>query len=167
MTENGAVKLTKKQNLIQFIKFTAFSATAGIIEVVSFTLLNELSHLPYWPSYLIALVLSVIYNFTINRRFTFKSVANIPIAMLKVIGYYCVFTPLSTLWGDAMTDIGWNEYLVLAMTMVANFVTEFLFTRFVVYRHSINTNKLGQIENEKYAQTAALVPNAQSSAEDA
>ncbi len=166
MAQNDTVKLTKKQNFIQFIKFAAFSATAGIIQVVSFTLLNELSHMPYWPSYLIALILSVIYNFTVNRRFTFKSVANIPIAMLKVIGYYCVFTPLSTWWGEALTHIGWNEYLVLAITMVVNFVTEFLFTRFVVYRHTINTNKLGQIENEKYAQTA-FVPDAQGASEDA
>ena len=148
------VHLTKKQNAIQFIKFTLFSATAGIIQIISFTLLNELTHFPYWPSYLIALTLSVVYNFTINRHFTFKSAANIPIAMLKVVGYYCVFTPLSTWWGDQLTAIGWNEYLVLAITMVTNFVTEFLFVRFVVYRNSINTNILGQKENEKYGQAA-------------
>jgi putative flippase GtrA len=166
MAQIDTVKLTRKQNIIQIIKFTAFSATAGIIEVVSFTLLNELSHMPYWPSYLIALFLSVLYNFTVNRRFTFKSAANIPMAMLKVIGYYCVFTPLSTWWGDALTSIGWNEYLVLAITMIANFVTEFLFTRFVVYRHSINTNRLGQIENEKYAQATESVPDVQGSPEE-
>ena len=106
MGQNDKVQLTKKQNAIQFFKFTLFSATAGMIQIVSFTLLNELTRFPYWPSYLIALTLSVVYNFTINRHFTFKSVANIPIAMLKVIGFYCVFTPLSTWWGDRLTALG-------------------------------------------------------------
>ena len=148
---NQTIKLSKKQNVIQFIKFTLFSASAGLIQIGSFTLLNELAGLPYWPCYLVALILSVIYNFTINRRFTFKSAANYPVAMMKVFGYYCVFTPLSTWWGAALTNIGWNDYIVLIGTMVINFITEYLFTRFVVYHHSINTNELGQKENEKYA----------------
>ena len=135
-------KLNKKQNIVQFVKFTLFSASAGIIQAVSFTLLFELAHFLYWPAYLIALVLSVVYNFTVNRRFTFRSAANYPKAMLKVFAYYLVFTPLSTWWGDRLTGIGWNEYLVLAGTMLSNFVTEFLFCRFVVYRNSINTKEL-------------------------
>lgn len=150
--KNPQLKLSKRQNTVQFIKFTLFSASAGIIQAVSFTLLNELAHLPYWPCYLIALILSVIYNFTVNRKFTFKSAANIPKAMMKIFGYYLVFTPLSTWWFDRLTALGWNEYIVLAGTMLINFITEFLFTRFVVYKNSINTNELGQKENEKYAQ---------------
>ena len=134
----------KKQVTIQFLKFTMFSISAGMVQIVSFTALNELTSLPYWPSYLTALILSVLYNFTVNRRFTFKSAANIPIAMMKVTGYYLVFTPLSTWWGDSLTNAGFNEYIVLLGTMIINFVTEFLFCRFVVYRNSINTNKLGQ-----------------------
>ena len=148
------MELSRKQNFLQFIKFTLFSASAGIIQFGSFTLLNELAGLPYWPCYLFALTLSVVYNFTVNRRFTFKSAANIPLAMMKVFGYYFVFTPLSTWWGYELTNIGWNEYIVLAGTMIINFVTEFLFTRFVVYRNSINTNDLGQKENIKYEQLA-------------
>ena len=132
-------KLTKKQEFIKFLTFVGFSISAGIIQMVTFTLLNELATLPYWPSYLIALTASVIYNFTINRRFTFRSANNIPLAMSLVILYYCVFTPLSTWWGNALTAIGWNEYIVLFGTMVINMVTEFLFCRFVVYRKSINT----------------------------
>lgn len=131
--------MTKKQNLIQVIKFVLFSISAGIIQIGSFTLLNEVAHLPYWPAYLISLVLSVLYNFTLNRRFTFQSAANVPIAMAKVAAYYGVFTPLSTWWGDALTGIGWNEYLVLAGTMLINVSTEYLFCRFVVYRKSMNT----------------------------
>ena len=141
----------KKQMTIQFLKFTMFSISAGMVQIVSFTALNELTSLPYWPSYLTALILSVLYNFTVNRRFTFKSAANIPIAMMKVTGYYLVFTPLSTWWGDYLTNGGLNEYIVLFGTMIVNFVTEFLFCRFVVYRNSINTNKLGQKEKESAA----------------
>ena len=138
------VRLSKRQNIIQFLKFTVFSISAGIIQFASFTLMTECFHFKYWPSYLIALILSVLYNFTINRRYTFKSAANIPKAMLMVIGYYCVFTPLSTLWGDYLTGVKWNYYVVLIGTMIINFVTEFLFCRFVVYGKSINTNELGQ-----------------------
>jgi len=143
--------LSTKQNAIQFFKFTLFSISAGVVQTVSFTLLNELTSFPYWPSYLIALILSVLYNFTVNRRFTFKSVANIPVAMLKITAYYCVFTPLSTWWGDYLTNHGWNDYVVLGGTMLINFITEFLVCRFVVYRNSINTNKLAQKDRESAA----------------
>lgn len=153
MAVQAQVKLTSKQSIIQFIKFTLFSISAGAIQVGSFTLLNELTHLSYWPSYLTALVLSVLYNFTVNRRFTFKSAANMPIAMMKVAAYYLVFTPLSTWWGDKLTGIGWNDYIVLVGTMVINFVTEFLFCRFIVYRNTINTNNLAQKENVKVPDT--------------
>lgn len=145
------IPLSTKQSTEQFLKFTLFSFSAGIVQTVSFTMLNELTPFTYWPSYLIALILSVLYNFTVNRRFTFKSATNIPIAMLKVAGYYCVFTPLSTWWGDYLTKIGWNDYFVLAGTMIINFATEFLFCRFVVYRNSINTNELGQKGRERTA----------------
>ncbi len=142
MEMNQQVLLTPKENFIQFIKFSLFSASAGIIEISSFTLLNELTTFKYWPSYLIALTLSVLYNFTVNRRFTFKSAANIPIAMLKVFGFYCVFTPLSTWWGNQFVLIGVNEYLIIGGTMLVNFVSEFLFVRFFVFRNTINTNDL-------------------------
>ena len=132
----------KKKEFLRVVKFTLFSISAGLIEIVSFALLNELLHLPYWLSYLIALVLSVLWNFTLNRKFTFQSAANVPIAMLKVAAYYAVFTPLSTLLEHQLAgNLGWNEYLVTAINMALNFVTEFLFQRFVVYRNSIDTAK--------------------------
>ncbi|MFY9114349.1 MAG: GtrA family protein [Dethiobacteria bacterium] len=149
MENQSPSKLTTRQNIIQIIKFTLFSASAGIIEFTSFTLLFSVAGLVYWPSYLIALILSVIYNFTLNRHFTFKSAANVPIAMLKVAGYYLVFTPLSTWWGDALTKLGWNEYVVLLGTMLVNLTTEYLFCRFVVYRNMMNTNILARKEMEK------------------
>ena len=132
----------KKKEILRVVKFTLFSISAGLIEIASFTLFNEVLHLPYWLSYLIALVLSVLWNFTLNRKFTFQSAANVPIAMLKVACYYAVFTPLSTLLEHQLAgNLGWNEYLVTAINMVLNFVTEFLFQRFVVYRNSIDTAK--------------------------
>ena len=129
-----------KKELWRAVKFTLFSASAGIIEILSFTLLNELTGWSYWPCYLIALVLSVLWNFTLNRKYTFRSAANVPIAMLKVAAYYAVFTPLSTLLGSYLADtLGWNEYLVTALNMIANFVTEFLYQRYFVFGKSIDT----------------------------
>ena len=124
----------------RFLKFVLFSASAGIIEIGSFALLNELLDWPYWPSYLIALVLSVLWNFTLNRKFTFRSAANVPRAMLLVFAYYCVFTPATTILGNWLVeDLGWNEYLVTGINMLLNVTTEFLWQKFVVYHHQIDT----------------------------
>ena len=129
-----------KKEIIRVVKFTLFSASAGLIELASFTLFNEVLHLKYWLSYLIALVLSVLWNFTLNRKFTFKSAANVPVAMLKVACYYAVFTPLSTLLVKYLTEtLGWNEYVVTILNMLINFVTEFLYQRFFVFGKSIDT----------------------------
>ena len=35
----------------------------------------------------------------------------------------------------------WNEYLVTVMNMLLNFVTEYLFDTFVVFRGSMDTNE--------------------------
>ena len=140
----------KKEELIRTVKFVLFSISAGVIEFVSFTLLTTLTDWPYWPCYLIALVLSVIWNFTLNREFTFRSANNVPIAMLKVAAYYAVFTPLSTLLGNWLTEtLGWNEFLVTILNMVLNFITEYLFDRFVVFRDSIDTNKRAREKAEQ------------------
>lgn len=134
-----------KTELVRTVKFVLFSASAGIIQVAGFTLLNELLHLNYWVSYLVSLIFSVLWNFTLNRKFTFKSAANVPIAMAKVAGFYLVFTPLSTWWTAALTEpaygILWNEYLVLALTMLTNFIAEYLFDRYIVFGSSIDTAK--------------------------
>lgn len=143
-------KLTPKQTIVQIAKFVAFSLGAGIIQVLTFTLLNEVIKIPsYWLCYLPALILSVLYNFTVNRRYTFKSANNVPIAMLKVAFYYLIFTPLSTYLGNLAETNGVNEYIVLAVTMLCNMSTEFLVCRFWIYRGSINTNDLAKKENEK------------------
>ncbi len=149
------VKPTARQNIVQSVKFLLFSVSAGIIQVASFTLLNELLTVSYWPAYLTSLILSVVWNFTLNRRYTFKSAANVPLAMLKVFGFYCVFTPLSTIGGEwatrAFAAVPGIDYIVLAATMILNFVLEFLFCRFFVYRKEMYTNDLGRAELEKLA----------------
>ena len=129
----------KNGTLWQAVKFTLFSISAGVIQIGSFTLLNELLKMDYWPAYLIALLLSVIWNFTVNRRYTFKSAANVPIAMAKVFGFYLVFTPVSTILGNMATGKGINEYIVLAVTMLSNMILEYLFCKFVVYKGQENT----------------------------
>jgi len=132
-----------RKELLRTVKFVLFSISAGLIQIVSCALLNEVLHMTYWIAYLISLCLSVLWNFTLNRKFTFQSAANVPIAMLKVAGFYLVFTPLSTWWSAALTEpsygIMWNEYIVLASTMIINFVTEYLFQRFVVFGKSLDT----------------------------
>lgn len=129
----------KKDTVLQMIKFTLFSISAGLIQIASFTILNEVFHLIYWPAYLTALILSIVWNFTFNRRFTFKSAANVPVAMAKLFGFYIVFTPLSTWLGHLAEGSGINEYIVLIATMLSNFVLEFLFSKFVIYKNQENT----------------------------
>lgn len=126
---------------LRAIKFTLFSISAGIIQIVSFALLNELTPLSEHISYLIALVLSVLWNFTFNRRYTFQSAGNVPKAMALVALFYCVFTPLSTWLEKALVGAGWNEYVVTVLNMVINFVTEFLYDKFVVFRNDTDTNE--------------------------
>jgi len=140
----------KKKELLRSLKFFLFSISAGLIEMGSFALLTAITNWDYWPRYLIALVLSVIWNFTLNRRYTFQSANNVPIAMLKVFGYYCVFTPLSTLLGNYLAEsLLWNDFIVTLINMVINFVTEFLFDRFVVFKDSIDTNDVAKKQAEK------------------
>ncbi len=134
-------KLSSRENKEQVVKFVLFSISAGVIEAVSFWLLDHITTWPYWPCYLIALILSVLWNFTLNREFTFKSANNVPVAMAKVFAFYCVFTPLSTWGGNYLDQLGWNSYVILGLTMACNLTTEFLYDRFYVYRGSMNTNK--------------------------
>lgn len=127
-----------KKEIWQVVKFTLFSISAGVIQLGSFALL-EIFIKTYWIAYLISLLLSILWNFTMNRKFTFKSATNVPIAMAKVLGFYLVFTPLSTWLGDLAEANGVNDFLILAITMISNFVLEYLFCKFVVYRGNENT----------------------------
>ena len=135
--------MSDKKELWRAVKFTLFSISAGIIQIGSFALL-ELFIKEYWIAYLISLVLSIVWNFTLNRQYTFKSAANVPVAMAKVFGFYLVFTPLSTYLGHLAEGAGVNDFIILVVTMLSNFVLEFLFCKFVVYRGQEDT-----LENKK------------------
>lgn len=140
----------KRKETLRVVKFVMFSISAGVIEILSFTLLNELTDWPYWPCYLIALILSVIWNFTLNRKFTFKSVANVPVAMAKILAFYCVFTPVTMILGNYLAEsLHWNEYIVTGINMGLNISTEYLYDRFVVFRKTLDTNNLAQRQREK------------------
>lgn len=121
------------------LKFVLFSTSAGIVQIGSFTLFNECTEWRYWPCYLISLLLSILWNFTFNRRFTFKSNANITRAMLLVLAFYAVFTPVTTVLGDWLAeDLLWNEYLVTGINMLLNLSLEYLYQRYVVYRNKVD-----------------------------
>jgi len=136
----------KKKEWLRAIKFLLFSVSAGVIQFGSFALMDLIPNWDYALKAYIALTLSVLWNFTFNRKFTFKSASNVPIAMLKVLAYYIVFAPLSISLGDIylVKTLGWNELLVTAVTMLVNFVTEFLYQRFFVFGKSIDTNVKGK-----------------------
>ncbi len=137
--------MTKKDEVIRILKFALFSASAGIIELIAFSLLNELTGFSYWPCYLIALVLSVLWNFTLNRKFTFKSANNVPKAMTQVALFYCIFTPVTTVLGNFLAEtLLWNEYLVTGINMALNLSTEYVYDRFVVFKDTINTSERAQ-----------------------
>lgn len=129
-----------KKEVLRTVKFVLFSISAGIIEILTYTLMFELLEWSEWLSHLISLVLSVVWNFTLNRKFTFHSANNVPIAMLKIAGFYLVFAPVSSWWTAALTeDLLWNAYLVLGLTMLVNFVLEYVYDRFFVFGKSIDT----------------------------
>ena len=131
-----------KKELGRMIKFTLFSISAGAIQLGLFELLYNVIKWNWWPSYLIALIASVIWNFTLNREYTFKSSNNVPVAMMKVFLFYLVFTPASTLFGNYLEGtLKWNGTLVTLINMVLNFVLEYLYDRFYVFKDSIDTKK--------------------------
>ncbi|MDR1131595.1 MAG: GtrA family protein [Oscillospiraceae bacterium] len=163
MADETRARLTRRQSVLMAVKFVLFSASAGIVQLGSFTLLHEFTALDkltgldelfgndYGLTYFIALVLSVLWNFTFNRKFTFKSAANLRSAMLRVFAFYLVFTPLSIWWGVALTKLGWNDYLVLGLTMLVNLSTEYIYDRYVVYRKTLYTSEAGRRELDRSA----------------
>ena len=134
--------MKNKKELFRKIKFTLFSISAGIIEIVTFTLLDKLTNFDYWACYLPALILSVIWNFTLNREYTFKSTVNIPKAMFLVFLFYLVFTPVSTIIGNYLAEeLLWNDFLVTGLNMSANFILEYLYDKYIVFKGSIDTKE--------------------------
>ncbi len=133
--------MKNKKELLRKIKFTLFSISAGLIQIILFTILDKLG-LPYWISYLSALIASVVWNFTLNREYTFRSTANVPVAMIKVFIFYLIFTPKSTILGNYLVEkLKWNGYLVTGINMICNFVLEYLYDTYIVFKGTIDTKK--------------------------
>ena len=130
----------QNKELTRVGKFLLFSVGAALLQIGSFTLMEEVFRFAHWLSYLLSLFLTIIWMFVLNRKFTFRSDGNVPVAMLKTLAYYAVFTPLSTWWTAVLTGskVGWNEYLVLAITMAINCSSEYVFDRFVVFGDSLD-----------------------------
>lgn len=132
----------RKKEFWRAVKFTLISISAGLIQMGSFELMSKLLKLEYMISYPASVLLSVIWNFTFNRRYTFQSAANVPVAMLKVLAFYAVFTPATTIGGDYLVkEMLWNEDLVFVATMLLNFVLEFLYQRFFVFKNNLDDRK--------------------------
>lgn len=141
----------EKKEIIRAIKFLLFSISAGVIQITSFTLMDLFTGWDYVLKSYISVTLSVLWNFTFNRKFTFKSASNVPIAMAKTFAFYLIFAPLSIHLGDLylVKTLGWNEILIQAITMLLNFVAEFLYQRFFVFRNSIDTNIKNKNKEQK------------------
>ena len=143
-------KNRNREELARTVKFVLFSISAGLIEIGSFELLNILTPWDYWVKHIISIVLSVLWNFTLNREFTFRSANNVPVAMLKVAAFYAVFIPVTTVLGDYLVKTcGWNDTVVKVLTMLLNFVTEYIYDRFFVFGKSIDTNSRAQAQRKE------------------
>lgn len=148
------MKMNKKE-VFRFIKFALFSASAAIVQIVSFELLSLIfkdGEIKYGWSYFISLFLSVLWNFTFNFKFTFKAATNIPKAMALAFLFYVFFTPPSALGGDYLVSIGWDKHLVLGISMILNFVLEFFWTRYVVYGKKVDTKVVEKPQNKEEAE---------------
>jgi len=174
---NGA-KPPKKKQFLQFLIFTGFSVSAGVIQFVTTGLLSDWTGLltgnRYWIAYLIGLVLSVVWNFTFNRKFTFKSASNVPLAMGLVVIYYCAFTPLSTFGADAIQNAweaaaganwkGAYEMVITASMMILNFLTEFVWDKFVVFNKKVTDAIIKIFRKKKPEKTAEISEQASETA---
>ena len=147
--ENEKKKKLDKAEIFRILKFVGFSISAGVIQIASFEILYHAINWFWWPSYLISIILSVIWNFTFNRKFTFQSANNVYIAMAWTLLYYVAFIPISVFGGNELENIGWHGTLVTALMMLLNFVTEFAWQRYFVFRKSINTKPLSKTVNMK------------------
>lgn len=175
------MEAAKKKELLRALKFFLFSCSAGVIEVIFDVLIftnifNAVAPDATWTksvSYLIGLVASVIWNFTFNRKFTFKAANNVPKAMGLAFLFYVFFTPLAefftaflstgdilgiidiTKWG--ITPVGLDQagmlgdfggFLITFIVMFCNMALEFPWQKFVVFRNSIDQTETVKKDEE-------------------
>lgn len=148
-------KKEKRKGVLQFIKYALCAASAGIIQLALFSILQavipqsgktirfivEDMDLVTFISTTVALCASILWNFTFNRKFTFKDAGNVPKAMLLAFLFYVPFYPFQTwyvhtikslLLGPLSTQA--SGIIAEGSVMVINFVLEFMWQKFVVFR---------------------------------
>ncbi len=162
---NTNKKINKKE-FLRAVKFTLFSISAGVIQIISSFLLKLLildriipadktinfiieQPLETFIAETVGLALSIIWNFTFNRKFTFKAANNVPVAMLLAFVFYVPFYPFQTWYIAAveksLANIGeWGFVIAQITVMIINFVLEYLWQTFVVFRKAIDTNAVAQ-----------------------
>lgn len=171
------MKINKKE-VLRAVKYTLFAISAGIIQIVSSLALKAIldnfldesqtmvfiHEMPIssFVAETVGLALSIIWNFTFNRKFTFKAANNVPVAMLLAFLFYVPFYPFQT-WYIAVVEsklahIGfWAFVIAQGTVMIINFVLEFLWQQFVVFRGKVDTNELA-VKEQQSQNVAATEP---------
>ncbi|MDO5025763.1 MAG: GtrA family protein [Trueperella sp.] len=145
------IKLTETQ--LQAVKFTLLSGTAAVVEAGSYALFLALDLMPVSWAQAISVALSVLWNFTLNRKFTFKSTGNVPFAMLLVSLFYVAYIPISSVLAGLMDDAGMHPAVIKIIWLLINFVGEFIWWKYVVF--GIGERWLDSITKRKAAKNEA------------
>lgn len=148
-------KRAKRKGVVQFIKYALCAASAGIIQIVLFSILQtvlpkdmgnihfivEDMQLGTFIATTVALCASILWNFTFNRKFTFKDAGNVPLAMFLAFLFYVPFYPFQTWYVHTIKtllshhiNVDGAGIIAEASVMAINFALEFIWQKFVVFR---------------------------------
>ena len=179
-------KREKRKGVMQFIKYALCAASAGIIQIVLFSILQavipsngktihfivEDMDLVTFIATTVALCASILWNFTFNRKFTFKDAGNVPKAMILAFLFYVPFYPFQTWYVHTIKSllveaIGTDGAGIIAegTVMIINFALEFMWQKFVVFRKPKDKkeNKTEENENSGETENADNTNNAENS----
>lgn len=179
-------KKEKRKGVMQFIKYALCAASAGIIQIVLFSILQavipsngktihfivEDMDLVTFIATTVALCASILWNFTFNRKFTFKDAGNVPRAMILAFLFYVPFYPFQTWYVHTIKSllveaIGTDGAGIIAegSVMIINFALEFMWQKFVVFRKPKDKkeNKTEGNENSGETENADNTNNAENS----
>ena len=179
-------KKEKRKGVMQFIKYALCAASAGIIQIVLFSILQavipsngktihfivEDMDLVTFIATTVALCASILWNFTFNRKFTFKDAGNVPKAMILAFLFYVPFYPFQTWYVHTIKSllveaIGTDGAGIIAegTVMIINFALEFMWQKFVVFRKPKDKkeNKTEENENSGETENADNTNNAENS----
>lgn len=163
------LKAARKKKAKRFLKYAIIAISGGLIQLTAYIILSDaikldkhvsfdaiyqkqpwLTEIFYDPdtgktyglSYFIAVSLSVIWNFTFNRKYTFKSASNVPKAMLLFVLYYAFSIPFNC-WAivqlNKLVVFPLSDKVILICIMLANGLPAFFYQRYVVFGRSLDT----------------------------